>query len=118
MAQDPRYGFPVVSDGKPKSPKQGEPPQVETVHEYVEGKNWKKGEWGDKIGTVRLEHADGDPQKKVVARFEFDNGETVAYEGDVPGNGSWVGKGRLRQQGSSRFPADLDVESANPKRWG
>jgi hypothetical protein len=118
MAQDPRYGFPAVSDGKPKPPKQGEP-QVETVYEYEEGKNWKKGEWGPKIGTVRLEHVgDGDPPKKVEARFQFDNGETVTYEGDVPGNGSWVGKGRFHQQGSSRFPADLDVESVNPKRWG
>jgi hypothetical protein len=117
MAQDKRYDFPAVSDGKPKRPKHRET-QEEALYEYDEAKDWKKGEWGQWIGTVRLVHADGDPAKKVEAVFEFENGETVTYEGDVPGNGSWLGKGRLRQKGSSRFPADLDVESVNPKRWG
>jgi hypothetical protein len=118
MTKHLRYDFPAVSDGKPKPPKRGET-QTETLFQYEENKDWKKGEWGPKIGKVHLVHAgDADPPKSVEATFNFDNGDTVTYQGDTPGNGSWKGKGRLRQKGSSRFPADLDVESVNPKRWG
>jgi hypothetical protein len=115
---EPTYDFPAVSDGNPKRPKRGET-QRETLFEYDQKKDWKKRGWGRKIGQVRLVHADEDQPKSVEVVFEFDNGESVTYEGTIPGNGAWKGKDRLqRKEGPSRFKDQLDVESVNPKRWG
>lgn len=121
----PTHDFPAVSDGR--AGRGGRPGDVrkETLYEYIEGKNWKKGEWGEKIGSVELSHPRGAGEGiTVVASFAFDNDETVQYTGPVPGNGTWRGKGRFRfEKGTGKFAdpkrrPNLDVDSTNPKRWG
>jgi hypothetical protein len=122
MANEPRYDFPAVSKGTPEPAKRGETRQ-EDIFEYDDDKDWKKGESGPKIGSVRLNHSkEADPPSTVRAEFAFDNGETVTFEGNVPGNGSWKGKGRFEfRDGTGKFKGRgeaLAVDSVNPKRWG
>jgi hypothetical protein len=120
MAKD---DFPAISDGEARpegdSSRDAKPGATweETVYEDIGG-DWKNGEWGDEIGTVRLEQSDGE----VTASFTFreaPGGRKVKYRGPVPGGGSWRGKSTLRHvDGDDRGRPNLEVESTNPKRWG
>jgi hypothetical protein len=112
MAKD---DFPAVSDGPtPAEPGDWE----ETLYEVVEGKDWKKKQWGDEIGTVRLEQSDGEVEATFTFR-EAPGGRKVKYRGPVPGGGSWRGESTLRHvEGDDRGRPNLKVESTNPKRWG
>jgi len=120
MTSHLRYDFPVVSLSKPKRPKRGEEWQ-ETIYD-AKDRDWKKGEHGEKFGTVKMTHADEEDPKSVTTQFTFDDGDTVTYEGKVPGNGFWKGKERHRfREGIGKFEGrddEIEVESVNPKRWG
>ncbi len=123
MAQGPRYDFPVVSDGKIEPPKRGEKSQ-EPMFELDEGMDWKKGDRGDKVGTIHLSHPEDDSPKTFIARFEFEDSDSVEYEGRIPGKGKWKGKERVRfiqGRGKGKFKDrddEIEVDSVNPKRWG
>jgi hypothetical protein len=134
MAQDTKYDFPAISDGEVKhiGPSLGDAKfgdvvlQESPLFEYI-GEDWKKGVWGEQIGTVTLKHFPTTVQGRIFVRAQFifddgQNAETVEYAGLVPGNGSWQGRGRLGYRGGTgRFSdrgGELDVESTNPKRWG
>jgi hypothetical protein len=123
MADQLRYDFPVVSDGEIGPPKRGEKRQ-ERMFQLDEGMDWKKGDRGDKVGTIHLTHPKDDTPKTFNARFEFDDGDTVEYEGRIPGDGSWKGKERVRfrnGKGKGKFrdrDDEIDLETVNPKRWG
>ena len=116
MAKGPRYDFPVVSDGAIEPPKRGEKRQ-ETMFQLDEGMDWKKGDRGGKVGTIKLTHPEDDTPKTFNARFEFDDGDSVEYEGKVPGDGSWKGKSKLKRRKGSK-KEEIEVDTVNPKRWG
>lgn len=123
MASDLRYDFPVVSDGAIEPPNRGEKRQ-EAMFQLDKGMKWQKGERGDKVGTLHLSHPEDDSPKTFDARFEFDDGDSVEYEGRIPGNGTWKGKERVRfrkGRGEGKFKDrddEIEVDSVNPKRWG
>jgi len=120
MTSHLRYDLPVMSLSKPKRPKRGEEWQ-EPIYD-AKDVDWKKGKHGPEFGSVKLTHADEENPKSVVAVFTFDDGDEVTYDGGVPGNGSWKGKGRTTfREGTGKFENrndEIDVESVNPKRWG
>jgi hypothetical protein len=122
MATEPRYDFPAVSNGEAKTPEAGKTFE-ENLFQYDETRDWTKSEHGLRIGRVLLTYPKAPVKpKRVEAAFEFDNRETVTYEGPIPGNGSWKGRGGLQfQRGSGKFKDrgdEIEVDSVNPKRWG
>jgi hypothetical protein len=134
MEGGPRYDFPAVSSGKGQrvGPSLSEARfgdivlEEEPLYEDVGG-DWKNGEWGEQVGTVRLTHEPTTTPGRIFVRAAFvfgreDTEETVTYEGLVPGKGSWQGRGRLGfVSGTGKFTdrgGQLDVESVNPKHWG
>ena len=131
MEAEPRYDFPAVSGGHAQSagPSLGEAKFGDVVMQGEElfedtGADWKNGKWGRRIGVLTLGHSPTivPDRKLVTATFVFDDGDLAVYEGLVPGNGSWKGKGRFGfVTGTGKFAdrgGGLDVESTNPKHWG
>jgi hypothetical protein len=131
MGMDDKYDFPAISESKGQrvGPPLPDAKFGDTVLEeeplYEEtGGDWRKGEWGEQIGTVTLSHHPTTVKGRILvhATFRFNDDEIVEYAGLVPGNGSWQGQGRLGYLGGSgKFSDprdDLDVDSTNPKRWG
>jgi hypothetical protein len=131
MAQASGYDFPVISGGNVQEAgasfaeaRFGDVAvREEQVFEDIGG-DWRNGEWGPPVGTVRLKQTPTTVRGRILvwASFVFDDGDTVEYGGLVPGDGTWVGKGRLGYRGGTgKFAAprgELDVDSTNPKRWG
>jgi hypothetical protein len=129
--EDRRYDFPAISNGNGRrvGPSLAEATfgdtvlEEETLYEDVGG-DWRKGEWGEAIGTVTLRQSPTSVPGRVLlsAWFVFDNGESAEYSGLVPGEGSWRGVSRLGYGGGTGKFADrrghLEVDSVNPKRWG
>jgi hypothetical protein len=108
MPSHRRYDFPAISY------KEQHPASEEATPEtlFEDHPDWKDGARGPRIGTVRLTSS--------TSVFTFDDGDKVTYEGSVPASG----KGRVRfkrDSGTGKFRGrddEIDVESANPKRWG
>lgn len=131
MSEGSSYDFPAISGGEVREAgptfaeaRFGEvATREETLFEDTGG-DWRNGEWGTPVGTVTLKHSPTSVHGRVVVRafFVFDDGDTVEYAGLVPGNGSWLGRGRLGYRGGTgKFASprgELEVESTNPKRWG
>jgi hypothetical protein len=131
MEGEELYDFPAVSGGDTKQvgptlaeAKFGDVVMLgEPLFKDV-GDDWKNGKWGPQIGTVTLGHTPTIVAGKVTvtATFVFDDGDMVAYQGQVPGNGSWKGKGRFGfVTGTGKFAdrgGGIDVESTNPRHWG
>jgi len=129
----PRYDFPAISDAGDEERRVGprleeasfgeSVIQEEVLYEDVGGE-WRKGEWGERIGMVRLIQSPTTVGGKVLLRawFLFDDGTTAEYAGLVPGEGTWQGEGELGfRGGTGKFEGrrgHLHVESVNPKRWG
>jgi hypothetical protein len=127
----PDYEFPLISEDDDEDTAQSLTDELsplpnvkrELLYEDTGG-DWKSGERGSVVGTVTLTHTQTKRTKQVIvhAFFVFDNGETVEYAGLVPGEGKWLGKGRLGYRGGTGKFADrggeLAVESTNPKHWG
>ena len=118
MTSDLRDDFPVASFVEHEDPGRGEK-WVDPIHD-AEGKDWENGEQGDNFGTVTVVHEDKAPPKWFEATFQFRDGDAAAYEGKVPGNGSWKGKEKLKlkRQGKKKRKDPIEVDSRNPKRWG
>ena len=119
MADAPTYDFPVISDDEKKAPKPGDTWE-EKLYEATDARFAK----GRQMGRVELEAERGQGPPYLTARFTFNDGDTVTLRGEVPGMGSWIGKGRVEYvpgSGSGKFKnrtGSMEVEFENPKRWG
>ena len=122
-----RYDFPVVSDDQrfasDRNLVNASPGDrvvsVETLYQAGPGRFDK----GPVVGKLTLaQDVSLDNDKVVTATFDFDDGDTVTFQGKAPGNGSWNGKGAFGYSsgtGKFEFPRkNLPVDSENPKRWG
>jgi len=79
------------------------------------------GDWerGEELGSVTIQEipTTRPGRTEFCATFDFDDHDPIVVTGFVPGNGSWVGRGRGAAHGGNRHGA-IDVEGRNPKRWG
>jgi hypothetical protein len=110
-----RNDFPVVSQREPSGPAGDE-----TLFEAA-GPRFEKGETTGKVTIGR--GAAGQGRHPFTATFTFDDGDEVTLTGEIPGNGSWKGKGTATYgAGTGKFGdrggQSLPIESDNPKRWG
>ena len=116
MTSNLRYDFPVISFGDSGAPVPGGV-EVETMYD-AEGKTG--ADRGEEFGTVTLTYEEKPKPKMFVAEFAFHDGDSVTYEGKIPGGGSWKGKEKLKLRRKGRRPRknEIEVDSWNPKRWG
>jgi hypothetical protein len=116
MTSHLRYDFPVISFGDSGAPVPGGV-EVETMYD-AEGKTG--ADRGEEFGTVTLTYEEKPKPKMFVAEFAFHDGDSVTYEGKIPGGGSWKGKEKLKLRRKGRRPRknEIEVDSWNPKRWG
>ena len=81
-------------------------------------------EKGPLVGSLHLEQRPTNRPGRILldATFVFDNGEVVRLIGTVPGEGEWMGEGKVGYAGGTgKFKdrrGEVTVKVQNPKRWG
>ncbi len=127
MESASRSDFPLISDdaeevgGSLAEAQPGERVLAdEKVYEAI-GDEWEKGPL---VGSLHLEQRPTNRPGRILldATFVFDNGEVVRLIGTVPGDGEWMGEGKVGYAGGTgKFKdrrGEVTVKVQNPKRWG
>jgi hypothetical protein len=120
----PIFDFPVLSDDRVYAGRtldEAGPGEAvlsdETVWELVgTDEHWEPGTYLGKV-TIQEIPTTRPGRTEYCATFDFDDHDPIVVTGFVPGNGSWIGRGRGAAHGGNRHGA-VDVEGRNPKRWG
>jgi len=120
----PIFDFPVLSDDRVYAGRtldEAGPGEAvlsdETAWKLVgTDEHWEPGTY---LGSVTIQEipTTRPGRTEFRATFDFDDYDPIVVTGFVPGNGSWIGRGRGAAHGGGRH-GPVDVEGRNPKRWG
>jgi len=89
---------------------------VHDEREWVFVADWERG---DELGWVTIEETvtTRPGHRPFRATFDLEGYDPIEVTGVVPGDGTWVGRGRGSGRGGDRTGA-VAIEGRNPKSWG